>query len=324
VTGTGASATHTTSVALTVTAPSSGGVTNGGFETGNLSGWSASGAYAPLIHSGGHTGSWSAQIGSTGPFNGNSTLTQTVTVPGGGSTLSFWYQPHCMDTVTYDQIQAQIRSTSGTTLATLLNVCPAGTAWTQVSYNLSAYAGQTVVLYFNDHDDNYPGDPTYFYLDDVSITASAPPPPNPILNPGFETGSLSSWSVSGAYTPRIHSGGHSGSYSAQIGSTGALNGNSTLTQTVTVPPAGGTLSFWYQPHCTDTVTYDQIQAQIRSTTGSTLATMLNVCPTGTAWTQVTFNLAAYAGQSVVLWFNDHDDGYAGDPTYFYLDDVTIQ
>ena len=31
----------------------------------------------------------------------------------------------------------------------------------------------------------------------------------------------------------------------------------------------------------------------------------------------------YAGQTVVLWFNDHDDGYAGDPTYFLLDDVSL-
>ena len=116
---------------------------------------------------------------------------------------------------------------------------------------------------------------------------------------------------------------HAGGYAAQVGSTGAVNGNSTLTQTVTVPSGSSTLSFWYQPHCTDTITYDQIQAQIRSFSGTTLATVLNVCPTTTAWTQVTFNTSAYAGQTVVLWFNDHDDGYAGDPTYFILDDVTL-
>ena len=51
--------------------------------------------------------------------------------------------------------------------------------------------------------------------------------------------------------------------------------------------------------------------------------MLNVCPTTTAWAQVNFNTSAYAGQTVVLWFNDHDDGYAGDPTYFLLDDVSL-
>jgi hypothetical protein len=34
-------------------------------------------------------------------------------------------------------------------------------------------------------------------------------------------------------------------------------------------------------------------------------------------------MTPYAGQTVVLWFNDHDDGYAGDATYFYLDDVSV-
>jgi hypothetical protein len=37
---------------------------------------------------------------------------------------------------------------------------------------MSAYAGQTVVLWFNDHDDGYPTDPTYFLLDDVSLTGT--------------------------------------------------------------------------------------------------------------------------------------------------------
>jgi len=170
VTGTGTSATHTTTVSLTVT--SSGGgqaVVNGGFETGSLSGWTASGAFTPLAVATPHTGGFSARLGSTSPFNGNSTLTQSIVVPA-GATLRFWYQPHCTDSITYDQIQAQIRSTSGTTLATVLNVCSNTGVWTQASFSLASWAGQTVVLWFNDHDDNYPGDPTYFLLDDVTVS----------------------------------------------------------------------------------------------------------------------------------------------------------
>jgi len=30
-----------------------------------------------------------------------------------------------------------------------------------------------------------------------------------------------------------------------------------------------------------------------------------------------------AGQTVILWFNDHDDGYAPDPTYVLLDDILL-
>jgi aminopeptidase S len=116
---------------------------------------------------------------------------------------------------------------------------------------------------------------------------------------------------------------HSGAYAARVGSTGPVNGNSTLTQTVAVPAGATSLTFWYQPHCTDTITYDQIQMQIRSTGGSTLATVLNVCSNSGAWTMATASVSAYAGQSIVLWFNDHDDGWATDPTYFLLDDVAI-
>jgi len=320
VTGTATSATHTVDVSLTVTAASQG-VVNGGFETGNLNGWTASGAFAPVISTTAHSGSYSARLGSTSAVNGNSTLTQTVAIPSGSSRLTFWYQPHCTDSITYDQIQAQIRNTSGATLATVVNVCSNSGAWTSVAFDTSAYAGQTVVLWFNDHDDGYPTDPTYFLLDDVAV-ANYTPVPNVVQNPGFETGNLSSWSASGAFTPVISTTANSGSYSARLGSTSAVNGNSTLTQTVTVP-SGSTLSFWYQPHCTDSITYDQIQMQIRNTSGATLATVLNICSNSAAWTQVTFNMASYAGQTVVLWFNDHDDGYPTDPTYFLLDDVSL-
>jgi hypothetical protein len=324
VTGTGASATHATTVSLTVTpAAPPGGVANGGFESGSLTGWSSAGVVAPRIVTAAHAGSYAAQLGQSAAYNGDSTLTQTVVIPSGTSKLTLWYQPHCPDTLTYDQIQVQIRNTSGTTLATPLNVCSNSGTWTQVSYDTSSLAGQTVVIRLNTHDDGYAGDPTYALFDDVAVSASAPPPPNPVVNGGFETGSLSGWATSGAFLPVVATPGHTGSYSARVGSTSAVNGNSTLTQTVTVPAGSPTLRFWYQPHCPDTLTYDQIQMQVRSTSGATLGTVLNVCSNSGAWTQVTFSLASWAGQNVVLWFNDHDDGYATDPTYFLLDDVSI-
>jgi len=321
VSGTSASATHTVTVSLTVTAAPQG-VVNGGFETGDLSGWTTSGAFLPVISTTAHTGTYSARIGSTNPVNGNSTLTQTVAIPSGNSQLTFWYQPHCTDTITYDQSQMQIRNTAGASLVTVLNVCANSSTWTNVSVDTSAYAGQTVVLWFNDHDDGYAGDPTYFLVDDVSVRTYTPVA-NGVQNPGFETGNLSSWNTSGAFLPVISTTAHTGSYSARVGSTAAVSGDSILTQAVTVPAGTSTLSFWYQPHCTDTITYDQIQMQIRNTAGATLATVLNVCSNSGAWTQATFNTSSYAGQTVVLWFNDHDDGWPTDPTYFLLDDFVI-
>jgi hypothetical protein len=168
VTGTSPSASHSTSV--TVTVPSHNVVGNPGFETGTFASWTTGGLAAPVIVStGAHSGTYAARPGSPSPYNGNSTLTQTVAVPASGGTLSFWYNPHCPDTLTYDQQQAQIRSTSGVTLATVLNVCSNTGVWTQKTFSLASYAGQTVVLYFNVHDDGYPTDPTYMLLDDVSV-----------------------------------------------------------------------------------------------------------------------------------------------------------
>jgi hypothetical protein len=320
VTGTGAAASHATSVVLTVQAPPTQ-VVNGGFETGTLSGWTTSGAFTPLVSTTAHTGSYSAQVGSTSAVNGNSTMTQVVAIPNGNSVLGFWYQPHCPDSIVYDQIQMKILSATGTTLATVLNVCSNSGVWTSASVDTSAWAGQTVVLSFNDHDDGYAGDPTYFLVDDISLstyTVTA----NVVQNPGFESG-LDSWTTGGAFAPLVSTTAHSGSQSAQVGSTGPVGGDSTLAQTVLIGVGTTTLTFWYQPHCLDTIVYDQIQVQVRSTSGATLATVLNVCANSSLWTPVSFDMTPYAGQTVVLWFNDHDDGHAGDPTYFLVDDVAL-
>jgi hypothetical protein len=325
VTGTGTSAAHTTTVALTVPGPP-GVILNPGFENGNLSGWTSEGVLAPAAVRTPHTGSYAAKLGSSTAFDGDSTLTQMVTVPSGSSQLTFWYQPHCTDTIDYDQIQMQIQSSDGSVLATPLDVCSNTGAWTKVTYDTSSLAGQAVVLRLNVHDDGYAGDPTYALYDDFSLSTGAPPPPPPsnvVLNPGFEKGNLTSWSLSGKYHPIVVRVAHSGTYGAQVGATKPVNGDSTLKQTVTVPTGPSTLSFWYQPHCTDVVAHDQIQMQVRTTGGATLATVLNVCDNSGAWTQATLDTTPWAGQKVLLWFNDHDDGHVGDPTYFVLDDVSL-
>ena len=327
VNGAGQTASHSTNVTVNVVTPNP--VVNGGFETGDLSGWTnATPSHSATVVGSSvtapHSGNYSAQLGTTTPYNGNSTITQTVAIPSGNSRLTFWYQPHCPDTITYDQIQMQIQNTSGSVLATVLNVCSNTGAWTSASYDTTPYAGTSVVLWFNDHDDGYPGDPTYFFLDDVAINPYTPAP-NVVQNPGFETGNFNGWTVAtpGHAPVVVTSPVHSGSYAAQLGTTTAYNGNSTLTQTINVPTGSPTLTFWYQPHCPDTLTYDQIQMQVQNTSGTVLATVLNVCSNTGVWTQVTFDMTPYAGTTVMLWFNDHDDGYSTDPTYFYLDDVSV-
>ncbi|MBV9712494.1 MAG: hypothetical protein JO011_16440, partial [Ktedonobacteraceae bacterium] len=140
---------------------------NGGFETGNLSGWTSAGTTS--VSGTAHSGSYSAQVGGTAPTNGNSSIKQTFTAPSGSHTLSFWYQVVCPDTVTYDWATATLKdNTSGKTTTVLPKKCNLNGTWVQVSASVTA--GHSYTLTLISHDDNYPGDPTYTLYDDVSVS----------------------------------------------------------------------------------------------------------------------------------------------------------
>jgi len=154
-------------------------LSNGGFESATLDCWTPGGVFTPLVATlEAHSGSFSAQLGATGDPepNGDSSIYQTITVPAGmtAPTLSFWYWPYTTDTIDHDWQEAQVRDASGNMLAQVLKICSDAQAWTQVTFDLSPYKGQTIQLYFNDHEDGY-GDPTYMYLDDVTVTDGPPP-----------------------------------------------------------------------------------------------------------------------------------------------------
>ncbi|MGH9643957.1 MAG: hypothetical protein ACRD3Q_16235 [Terriglobales bacterium] len=174
ITGTSGSIVQTTTITLTVTAPQTQLIQNGGFETGTFANWTTGGVVAPTIstvqkHSGTHSVLDGASSGSEP--NGDDYLYQSITIPSTATkaTLTFWYWPATTDTITYDWQEAQVQNSSGATLAQVMKVCQNTQAWTQVTYDLTSYKGQTIRIYFNDHQDGY-GDLTYMYVDDVSVT----------------------------------------------------------------------------------------------------------------------------------------------------------
>jgi hypothetical protein len=318
VTGTEGTKTHTATVAVTVTSSGGGGggITNGGFETGNLSGWTASGA-ATGVSTTAHSGSYSAQLGLSTPTNGDSTISQTFTVPSGDGTLSFWYKVVCPDTVTYDWATASLKDNTSNTTSTLLpKTCNNSNTWVQVTTSVTA--GHSLTLTLTSHDDNYYADPTYTLYDDVALSAAVS---NPIVNGGFETGSLSGWTASGAATG-VSTTAHSGSYSAQLGLSTPTNGDSSIAQTFTAPSGTSTLSFWYNVNCPDTVTYDWATATLKDNTANTTKTVLaKTCNNNATWVQVTTSVTA--GHSYTLTLTSHDDNYYADPTYTLYDDVKV-
>ncbi|BAS11710.1 hypothetical protein AHiyo8_00130 [Arthrobacter sp. Hiyo8] len=232
VTATNAIGTSPASLAsapVTPTATTASTIANGGFESG-LTSWTTGGVKAPVASTVAHTGTGSALLGlpsGTEPL-GDSNVAQTITMPASGtSTLSFWYQPHTADdtcsgtTCKYDWMEAQVRTTSGTVLASLFKLCSNSGTWTQFSADLSAYDGQSVVLWFNVHlDGSSPADDTWMYLDDVTLTnsqttATAPAAPTAVT-------------------------ATAGNASATVSWTAPANGGSAITSYAVTPHAGAT------------------------------------------------------------------------------------
>jgi CubicO group peptidase (beta-lactamase class C family) len=142
----------------------------------------------------------------------------------------------------------------------------------------------------------------------------------PIFNGNFEQGSLVGWQTTGAVSTSANL--RRGYFAAQVGSSSAFPGDSTLAQTF-VAPAGGmpTLSFFYKMITNDTVSYDWATATLADLTAGTTSTILAKTCASNGWRQV---LAALTpNHQYRLTILNHDDGVGADPTYTLVDDVQI-
>jgi uncharacterized repeat protein (TIGR01451 family) len=171
-------------------------VVNGGFESGDFSGgWvdGAGSAMGPLNPNWADhlvsldmpaTGNYSALLGFkyTEPQRHRyGFMYYDVTIPTGVSSamLGFTYRQQGYDGVGRDPFNVEIRDTNGNTLATVLSFAfPERTGvfkdsgWLQAGYDMAAYAGQTVRIYFeqiNSVDNRYE---TWVFVDDVSLEAA--------------------------------------------------------------------------------------------------------------------------------------------------------
>jgi Zn-dependent metalloprotease len=148
-------------------------ITNPGFESGTTP-WVLSGQVTRSTGSFPHSGT--AYMIINGVNSSSGTLYQTITVPSGGcSNLSFWLNittSEAAGAAVFDRLFIEVRSTSGTLLATLATFSNqnSGTAGAYVlrgPYNLSGFAGQTVRVQFRGTNDITL--PTSFRIDDVSV-----------------------------------------------------------------------------------------------------------------------------------------------------------
>ena len=176
VIGTGAGGVvANTTVSLTISGASTNLITNGGFETGNFTGWTKGGADTPEVSTAQvESGKYSALLGRTAApeVNGNSYIIQKIAIPSTATkvTLNFYYWPATNDTISYAYQEVLILNTSGKALAQVLKVADNGRGWKEVTYDLTSYVGETIEIYFGVHGNGYSSDYIYMYVDNVSVT----------------------------------------------------------------------------------------------------------------------------------------------------------
>lgn len=244
-------------------------------------------------------------------------------------------------------------------LATLMRTRSNDGVWTEYTYDVSTFAGQKIVVYFdviNDGD----GQRSWMYVDDVQleVCSDGSSCDELVSNRSFE------WTGEWQHptTPRradyTTDAAHTGSRSMRVGvvpPTADVYSHSSAYQAINVPSGAvhPVLTFWYKAHSEeparsnwkdyDWSSYDPakiiagsdesksccgqidwqemllLDANYRLLSGGVV---LRQVQNDGVWRQKTFDLSPYKGMTVVLYFNAINDG-DGQRTWMYVDDVSV-
>lgn len=245
-------------------------------------------------------------------------------------------------------------------LATLMRTLSNDGAWTQYQYDLSMFAGQDIVVYFNVINNGVGNQRTWMYVDDVDVQACYDDSPctELVRNPSFE------WTGEWAHpvTPRqanyTTAAARTGSRSMRHGvvpPTSDVYSHSSAYQAIDIPSGAQqpTLTFWYKGHSEESPrsnwkdydwsnyspakiiageeTKDKCCGEVDWQEMLILDADYRILSGGVVmrqvvndgqWRQVTYDLSPYKGMRINLYFNVINDGN-GKRTWMYVDDVSV-
>lgn len=245
-------------------------------------------------------------------------------------------------------------------LATLMRERSNDGVWTKYTYDITTFAGQDIVVYFNVINNGWGGRRTWMYVDDVEVEScyGTSTCAEQVSNRSFEW--TSDWTRANTPRPANYTTdyAHIGTRSMRMGvtsSTWDTYSHSSAYQRITVPSGAvnPTLSFWYKAHTEDVIRSDwkdrnaldyepgkviagekvdakccgevDWQEMLLLDTNYRLLSggvvMRQVRNDG-VWRQMTYDLSPYKGMTVVLYFNVINDGN-GRRTWMYVDDVSV-
>jgi hypothetical protein len=148
-------------------------VLNSGFESGATNWTATSGVITNDATESAHAGTWKAWLNGYGSAH-TDTLYQQVSIPSTATTatLSFYLRIDSAETTStqaYDTLKVQVRNSSGSVLATLATYSNLnkGSSYVQRTFDMSAYKGQTVRIYFEGVEGTSVA--TSFIVDDVTL-----------------------------------------------------------------------------------------------------------------------------------------------------------
>lgn len=258
-------------------------IVNGGFESGNFTGWStqpaASGSNFGVIGFS-HSGTFSARFGAVSGQH-DSIWQNVPTAAGSRFTVSFWVYNGGVGSDSLRVIWDNSMVFNSTPLSLPASV------WTEVT--LTVYSTQaTTQLRFEAYDS-----PSFIFLDDISVTSD-----NLIANPSFETADFTGWSTQAASSGSIFgvaASGRTGFYGAIFAALGSEHDQ--IWQTVpTEPGRVYILQFWVLNVDTGS---DNLRVLWNGVPISDTAPMPTTGATYSHWSHLTFAVLATGTMSEV-------------------------